>query len=285
MHGLIAEARAFDAHQEVARIVGVLRRPVGPLPPAQVVPVVVEALVGVHLQQAIAPLDARDQARGLHQVACAVVGVALLTAVGQAHGSQAVGLVVLIGCGSAQIVVPAQEITLARIGELPRPAVVPLSQPRTFGGLHQATAVAVVVGQLLRVVRGAALDQPGPSQAQTLGLASRVQHDGRGGVDPNVLGRELPQHRAVLGVHAVHISVWRAARAPPMKTLDDPRNTVKNGAMPPQVGAMPRSPAARAPGSVDRPAVVEVFHQSLPITMSLRRCVLPVKAKSTDRSL
>ena len=53
------------------------------------------------------------------------------------------------------------------------------------------------MGQLLRVVRGAALDQPGPSQAQTLGLASRVQHDGRGGVDPNVLGRELPQHRAL----------------------------------------------------------------------------------------
>src|SRR5688500_354261 len=52
---------------------------------------------------------------------------------------------------------------------------------------------------------------------------------------------------SVDGVQAVHMSVWRAARMPPKNTFDEAKNTVKNGAKPPQVGASPRSPA-RAEG-------------------------------------
>ena|SRR5664279_4507796 len=80
------------------------------------------------------------------------------------------------------------KVAFARILEFARSA---LRHPAALGRLEQTPARDVAVSQLLDIVGAGALDQARAHHTQTLGLASGIYDDGRGGVSADVPAGEF----------------------------------------------------------------------------------------------
>ena len=118
------------------------------------VAVVVGEPIAVRIEEPVSPLHARLEP-GASKIARPVVDVSLDPAVWEASLGQAVGVVVVEDDVAAQGVAAADQVALAGVLELPRPA---FAERATFCGLEQTATVGVVGAQLHHFVRAGALE-------------------------------------------------------------------------------------------------------------------------------